>query len=323
MPEIGKDDDALSEALSLVQLHAQRICISEFGEPWSFSFTRRRGYFHIVERGAAFVRPRAGEALAISEGDMVLLPHGRGHLLSSRADGRGARPIEGALRSGEWGDGRVFRVGGARNPAHLLCGEFDLTGALAPKLRSVLPGVLHIPAALSRSTHWLESVSHYLIEETRHPGPGSAVMISCLLELLFIQAVRIWVRQDPSHEDWLRGLKDSKIGRILEILQGDLARNWTVPELAAKVRLSRSAFSARFTAALGVSPKQYLKARRLDRVAEALTAGGQSMKRLAQLAGYESEGAMTRAFKARFGVSPSKFGRLRERRQFEAGRDRK
>jgi AraC-like DNA-binding protein len=156
---------------------------------------------------------------------------------------------------------------------------------------------------------WLRLTAHFLVEVTRYPKPGSAIMITRLLDLLFVQAIREWGAKSPSRLGWLSGLSDPQIGRALSAIHQDPARAWTVEALADLVGLSRSAFAARFTDVVGKTPLKYVAQWRLDLAADHLRAGTERIGDIANLVGYGSEPALTRAFKAQFGTTPAAFRR--------------
>jgi AraC family transcriptional regulator, alkane utilization regulator len=81
-------------------------------------------------------------------------------------------------------------------------------------------------------------------------------------------------------------------------------RRWSVPELARMATLSRSVFARRFVETVGEPPLRYLTGLRLDKAAELLQRTDRSLADISEAVGY-SEPAFSRAFKARFGASPS------------------
>ena len=82
-------------------------------------------------------------------------------------------------------------------------------------------------------------------------------------------------------------------------------RAWTVDALAREVALSRSLFAQRFAALVGESPMQYLTRWRLALAARALRSSDETIARVAERSGYETDAAFSRAFKREFGVPPS------------------
>ena len=116
-------------------------------------------------------------------------------------------------------------------------------------------------------------------------------------------------------------------GMIVQRLEGDVptarleldledvamvAEPWTVATLAKRVRMSRSGFAARFTELVGESPVQYLARWRVTRAAELLRDGDDGIEAIANLVGYESLPAFSRAFKRWQGASPATFRRALE-----------
>ncbi len=131
----------------------------------------------------------------------------------------------------------------------------------------------------------------------------------CLLEVLFIQALRHWGSRTPGNLGWLSGLVDPPVGKALSAIHDEPARDWTVESLAELSSMSRSAFAARFAAMVGQPPLQYLTHWRLNLAADQLRARTARVSEIASRVGYGSEAALTRAFKAQFGTTPAAFRR--------------
>jgi AraC-like DNA-binding protein len=126
------------------------------------------------------------------------------------------------------------------------------------------------------------------------------------VELLEIELRGALDREAPSSP---RLRHDSRIPRAIALMNGDLARRWTVAELSRKVGLSRSAFARLFKEKTGESPLRVLTRRRLSRAAELLIESDLGLAEIAERVGYESEFAFNRAFKRHHGVSPGAFRR--------------
>ena len=300
--------DAVSDVLSLVRMRSKTVCANNFAVPFSLSFRGPSSRFHIIESGSAYVMLDRKRPVRVEAGDLVILPLGGGHALSSDP-GLPPVPINRAVKDAVR-SGPVFRFG-REDGAHtnMICGEFTFAGVLAPKLLSVLPAMIHIKERDAQPLEWLKLTSNFLADETRGAKPGSNVLVARLLEVLFIQALRQWGRSTPGNLGWLSGLMDRQIGKALSAMHDDPARNWTVESLAALSGLSRSAFAARFPAAVGQPPLQYLTRWRLNLAADQLRAGTARLSEIASKVGYGSDAALTRAFKAQFGKTPAAFRR--------------
>lgn len=66
-------------------------------------------------------------------------------------------------------------------------------------------------------------------------------MVTRLTELIFVQAVRVWLKEQPeSQGGWLGALRDRQIGAALGLMHREPNRNWSVAALADEVAMSRS-----------------------------------------------------------------------------------
>lgn len=102
------------------------------------------------------------------------------------------------------------------------------------------------------------------------------------------------------------------VAPALERIDRDLAGDLCVRTLADVCGVSEFHFHRRFRAAVGESPKQYVRRLRLERAALRLRHGRESVTEVAFAVGYASHEAFTRAFRSRFGVPPQRFlGRAR------------
>jgi AraC-like DNA-binding protein len=80
-----------------------------------------------------------------------------------------------------------------------------------------------------------------------------------------------------------------------------------VAELAQAVNLSRSVLAKRFVERVNMSPMHYLRQWRLSVAADRLKNHRDSLGRIADSIGYESEAAFSHAFKQCYGVSPGRW----------------
>jgi transcriptional regulator GlxA family with amidase domain len=135
-------------------------------------------------------------------------------------------------------------------------------------------------------------------------------VLAKLSELLFLEAVRRYADALPEGETgWLAGLRDRYVAGALALFHQDVARAWTVDELAREVGLSRSALGERFTRLIGVAPMHYLTSWRMRVAAQKLRDGSASLAQVAYAVGYESEAAFSRAFKKVFLTAPATWRR--------------
>jgi AraC-like DNA-binding protein len=319
--------DALSDVLNSVHLEGAYYLNAEFTAPWcirgecSVPRVRKRLagaehviFFHFVTEGGCKVRLTDGsETLAVSAGDLILIPQDDRHLLGSDVQ---LAPLESDelvdLNAGTESDFVQLRHGGGGAVTRFVCGFLACSRTVCRPLLDALPRVLRIPVGDGAASQQLRELLRMGVRESCAARPGAGSMLAKLSELMFVEAMRHYVENLPPQDNgWLAGVRDAHIGRALALLHGDPARAWTVDELARAVALSRSALAERFVALVGESPMQYLTRWRLALAAQALRTGSDAISRVAERSGYESEAAFNRAFKREFGAPPAAWRKAR------------
>lgn len=92
-------------------------------------------------------------------------------------------------------------------------------------------------------------------------------------------------------------------------LEANYMRDVSIGELAGKLNLNRSYFSALFRKKTGKSPQQYLTDYRMERACQLMTEHGYSPGKAALSTGYPDIFSFSRMFKKRIGVSPREYSR--------------
>jgi len=309
-PDIGiVRSDPLSAVLQLVRTRGELLCRSEFTKPFGIAFPTGPVHFHAVQAGSIWVRSSLSDTpLRITAGAYLLFPHGDGHIISSACDGA-VTPLREAAASRTDADRahHLFRFGGGGDQADLACLRFTYDNPLARRWLETLPHVIVITSRNTDVSRSLAIIVSALLDECDGPGPGSAIMVGRLIDLLFIRMLRAWVAEHPSEIGWLAGAADNRIGRALAAVHGSPARDWTVAQLANCAGLARSAFTTRFTSLVGTAPMAYVLQWRLNLAADRLRETREPVGKIAFDLGYRSEAGFSRAFKARFGESPRSF----------------
>jgi AraC-like DNA-binding protein len=96
-------------------------------------------------------------------------------------------------------------------------------------------------------------------------------------------------------------------------MHNQVGRAWTLSSLSSAVGMSRAAFVERFTRLVGEPPNRYLRRVRMQRAATQLEASAESIIRIAEAVGYQSESAFNKAFSKEMGVAPARYRRLHRR----------
>jgi AraC-like DNA-binding protein len=300
--------DVLSEVLTLIRLRGELVYTAILGAPWGLEFQAGPAHFHFVETGGAWITPAGEPTMLAMQGDLILLPQGKGHTLTD-TPGSPVENVEKIAADNFDRDRLVLRHGGAGTATQLVGGFFGFEGSPLPAVMSALPPLIHIPRGEAGAPPWLAAISRFLLAEAQEPNPGSSLMISRLIDLLVIRTLRSWAASEAARMGWLGGLGEERIGRVLSAMHADPFHRWTVQSLAEIARMSRSVFAERFTAAVGEPPLRYLSRWRLTISADLLRSGGLKVTEAAYRSGYASDAAFSRAFKAHFGYAPSEVRR--------------
>lgn len=308
--------DALTEVLRAVQLHSTVHCRSEFSAPWGVQIDRTDyASFHVITRGNCWLEIEGDNVpISLASGDLIVLPTGAAHTLRDALDSPIAslaellvqRPCQGQL---------TLNYGGGGTLATVLCGRASFTERESNPLLAALPPLIHIKGEAGQVVAWLETTLQFIACESSMNRPGAEMMITYLSSILFIQAVRSYIASLPEAEGgWLQALIDPQMSVVLGLIHQQPEQPWTVESLAKQVNLSRSAFAARFKLLVGESPLQYLSRWRMHQAVRLLRSTHKPLREIAELVGYESEAAFSRAFKQQMGQAPGEY-RLRRSKQ--------
>jgi AraC-like DNA-binding protein len=300
--------DVLADVLSTLGLHSRLFCRSELQAPWAMAFPGDElVHFHIVERGSAWLEmARAKSPIALAPGDVVVIGRGAAYCVVDQPGRDDVQPIRFPPPDPS-GRCTLLRQGRDGATSVLICGSFSFDRAEDHPVLALLPKVMHLRGGVAPSNVWLESLSRFLLAEASDMKPGAATVLSRLTDILFVQVLRAWLAEQPDHPSWLSGLNDVRVGPALALIHEHPGEAWTVETLAARVGLSRSAFTVRFARIVGEPPQGYLTRVRMQRAARLLREHDQSLGRVALAVGYESESSFNKAFKRQYRKTPGQF----------------
>ena len=198
------------------------------------------------------------------------------------------------------------RYGGGGVPTTFLSGAFFTEDDEECPLLAALPPVIHIRSSELEAAPWLESTLKFLASEQAALLPGSQSIINHLAHVLFVQAVRAYAGSLPEDAtgNWFQAVFDSDLSAVLGLIHSRPEESWTVASLAEQANIGRSAFAARFTAAVGTPPLQYLTEYRMRKARALLRDTDLGVKTIAAKVGYSNESAFSHAFRRASGMSP-------------------
>jgi AraC-like DNA-binding protein len=264
---------------------------TEFGQPGFCAMTH--GECRLAVQGEAPVILRAG--------DFVLLPATPAFTLSSLDP---APPLRIDPHSAPT-PGREVRHGRPDGPPDMrqLGGWFTFASPDAALLVALLPRMIHI-----RGNPRLAQLVGLLGDEAAQDDLGRDLILQRLVEILLIEALRA-APPTGAQPGLLRGLADPRIAAALRSIHADMARDWTVPDLAQAAGMSRSAFFDRFLRCVGVPPIEYLHGWRMAVAKSLLRGGSLALDEVARRIGYGSASTFSTAFSRHTGQPPGRFSR--------------
>ncbi|HZP66887.1 MAG TPA: AraC family transcriptional regulator [Rudaea sp.] len=305
--------DVMTNVLASVGLRSKLFCRSECEAPWTIVVRRSRlSHFHIVERGSAWFEVRGRPPEALGAGDLLLVAPGQEYRLVDQP-GRKTGPVIELSEADTPGQHFHLRHGTGDAVTDLICGSFSFEYDNGHPVLALLPKVMHLRPGNVADDASLQSTIQDLVAEVSAMLPGADMIVSRLMDVLFVRTLRAWVAEQSERANWLSALADRRIGPSLALIHERPADAWTVERLAKTVGLSRSIFTTRFTRVVGESPFSYITRIRMQRAAQMLRESQMSHAAIAEATGYESESSFNKAFKRHHGVTPGQFRRALNR----------
>lgn len=259
-------------------------------------------FYGVILEGGCRLTVDGQEAIHVEAGDFVLLPATHHLQVTSReapAGSDASPPV--ALGNGE------FAVGAQSGPIDLrmLIGYCSFASPDADLLVPLLPQLVHI-----RCAGRLAQLVTLVGEESRGQLPARDVVLSRLLEVLLIEALRLTT--EPSTQGLARGLADLRIAHAIRAMHERPSHGWTMADLAKEAALSRSTFFERFKRKVGVAPMAYLLTWRMALAKQLLRQNESRIAEIAERVGYRSASAFSVAFTRHAGQSPADYARARQ-----------
>jgi AraC family transcriptional regulator, activator of mtrCDE len=142
-----------------------------------------------------------------------------------------------------------------------------------------------------------------MFEELRGPRLGTRAFVSALMKQVLI----VMLRSQPDDNTATLLMTNVRFARAVAAVLDSPEASHTVDSLAAMAAMSRSRFIHHFTAAYDCSPRAFVQASRLAAAARLLRGSELPVKSVANSVGYASRSQFSRAFQAKYGLSPSDF----------------
>ncbi|WP_199751868.1 MULTISPECIES: AraC family transcriptional regulator [unclassified Asaia] len=297
--------DPLSDILTLMRPGGYGFRGLAAGGAWALSFPAAEGLrCFAIETGSCWFRfAEEATPLHLQAGDLVLMAARREVFLFSSAS---VDPVDAIPLLTSVPPGALATLNGG-DECRGIGGFFGFEGAALDSLLAAVPPLLHIRTDATKAT--LRDGIRRLMRELGAPRPGGALLAGHLAQALLVEALRAHLEEGVAQQGWLAALSVPAMSRALGAMHADVARRWTLRDLAGVAGMSRPSFAAHFRRITGDTPIAYLTRWRMLLAADRLRNSSLTLGEVALMVGYDSESAFGAAFKRATGHSPRAYGR--------------
>jgi AraC-like DNA-binding protein len=302
--------DILNQVLKTLDLKGTLYFRTEFNGHWAVSVPayQHACRFHLVQQGNCHVRLQDGDNIALQTGDLVMVTHGRAHMLSD-VPRSSAPPLEKVLeQSGYQGDGvLVLGEGNQTAQTRLLCGHYNFRPGASHPLLKALPDCIIISAKQRAQAPLLDETLQLLNRRAFSGKLGSDAAVIRLSEIVLLEVLQSGLAGSSRLSKVMDAFADPQIASAITLMHSQPDHPWTLSALAGEVAMSRARFAARFKQLLGLTPMSYLAEWRLQIALHLLGDSNNSVQQVANGAGYQSHAGFSRAFQEKFGINPRQY----------------
>jgi AraC-like DNA-binding protein len=297
--------DPLAAVIELLRPQTVLSKIVSGRGPWSVRYPAYDDpSFGLMLEGSCFLDADGVGPVELEEGDFILLPATPGFTMASdlALEPKLVAPTPNVVeaRHGAKGGPPTMRM---------LGGFFRFDRANRELVARFLPSAVLIRRGEPGASR-LRRVVELIGEETVTTRPGRDLILERLVEVLLVEALRFRPAEAEKQEQGLlAGLADPALARALRHVHEDVARPWTVAELARTAGMSRAVFAERFARKVGMPPMQYLFEWRIALAKDVLRRERAPLAEIAERIGYQSASAFSTAFSRHTGCSPSAYAR--------------
>ncbi|WP_246704261.1 AraC family transcriptional regulator [Rhizobium sp. P38BS-XIX] len=281
-----------------VRPELQDFC--RFGGSWSVSHSSAgEGWaaFHIVVKGRCVIERPGSKPVNLEAGDVLLLPHGDGHVAYGVNGRDGLRQTTTTYREHI----RFKQTEGDEIDTELVCGRLHLESASENLLLRTLPPVILL--RLSGLRRYAELIAT-IRDELQDARPGAASIARDLSSALFVMLLRQHLEEEPPTTGLLALLSARETARAAAAMVADPAKSWNLEELASLAAVSRATLVRAFRRLSGMPPQTFLTELRLGLARNRVIHTSDTLADIAVAVGYQSEAALSRAMHRRFATRP-------------------
>ena len=264
--------DRLLWLLNYFELSARVFQAGPLCHTASFDAQSGLGYIHVLRKGSLKVESPKKPSFQLSEPSLFFYMNPTSHRLQPQDD-----------------------------DVDMVCASFDFGSGLRNPLAQALTDVVILKLV---DTPTLATVLELLFTEAQAQHCGRQAVLDRLIEIVIVQLLRDLMDQHRLQVGILAGLAEPRLAKAINAMHAEPGREWTLHDLAAEANMSRARFATKFREIVGTTPGNYLAEWRIG-IAQSLLRRGKSVQLIADTVGYSSASALSRAFIAQTGISPT------------------
>ncbi|MEJ8569586.1 AraC family transcriptional regulator [Elongatibacter sediminis] len=238
----------------------------------SFEAQSGLGYLHVLKSGKVEITPQGHDPILVDDPSVLFFMNPTQHRVQPAATG-----------------------------CSMVCATFEFGLDEGNPLLEALPELTLVRLG---DAPILGLTLRQLFTESEEDHCGKQAVLDRLCEVALVLVLRDLMDQHRLDVGLLAGLADTRLARAINAMHAEPNRNWTLEALAGEAGMSRARFAVHFRDTVGMTPGDYLGEWRVG-LAQSMMLKGMPLKSVAGEVGYGSASALSRAFLARRGKTPT------------------
>ena len=267
-------DDRLAEILKYFNIRARVFHTGNLCGTSTFDGNKGIGHIHVLQQGVVKVISESHPTRSIDVPSLFVYMNPTSHRLIAHSD-----------------------------DVDLVCASFKFGINSGNPLSAALPELILIELNEMGS---LKYTLNALFSESNDHNCGHKAVLDRLMEVVIIQSLRFLIDTNAIESGLLAGLADKNLNKAITAVHANPNDKWSLETMASTAGMSRSRFAAKFLSVVGSTPGSYLSDWRFG-IAKTLLLEGKSIQYISDTVGFNSASALSRAFRKRFGYSPSQW----------------
>lgn len=298
-------NQALDRLLTTLDVHIHAFAVCEVKRGLHLVFDAMNAvvvHYVLAGRGVLYVEGCA--PMRFGPNSILIMPPNAAQTLA--ADDKPARPVKASEHCSMLVDGLVKFDATSKANVDLLtvCGTITATLGGSLGLFDTLP----TPMIEDFSAVDIVRVGFdQMLHERTHPTIGTRAITEAVMKQCLVLVLRQHLARDGAAAPLFSLLGDARLARAVYAVIQHPAAPHSVGNLAGIAGMSRSAFAKYFLAAFDQSPMEFVQKTRLHHAARLLATTDLPVKVIASSMGYASRSHFSRAFRAAYGMDPTKF----------------